>query len=100
MGFTLVELAIVIAVLVLSAAMLVPVIGEVRQMGIRTRCAANLHVIATAVGNYSTEHRWALPRHYRDADVVFDTFMMAKWLVQKVLQLFGHLADGNTPSIP
>ena len=32
--------------------------------------------------------------------VFFDMFLMAKWLVQKVVQLFGHLALGIRRAFP
>lgn len=56
-GFTLVELLTVIAIMAILAAILLPVLGRVREQTRRTECMANLHQIATALKLYKLDER-------------------------------------------
>jgi prepilin-type N-terminal cleavage/methylation domain-containing protein/prepilin-type processing-associated H-X9-DG protein len=60
-GFTLVELLVVIALIVIVAALLFPVFAQARESARNTRCLSNLRQIAMAVMMYAADHDERLP---------------------------------------
>lgn len=60
-GFTLVEILIVIAIIVLLAALLLPVFSNVRESGRITSCASNLSQIGKAISLYVNDNRERYP---------------------------------------
>jgi prepilin-type N-terminal cleavage/methylation domain-containing protein/prepilin-type processing-associated H-X9-DG protein len=60
-GFTLIELLVVISIIVVIAAMLLPVIGTVRNMAISTKCMSNLRQQNLAFRAYANDWRGFLP---------------------------------------
>ncbi|MCX5654541.1 MAG: type II secretion system protein [Planctomycetota bacterium] len=60
-GFTLVELMVVIAIIGALVALLVGAIGPAIRMAQNLQCQNNLKQIATAVINYATDYRGAIP---------------------------------------
>ena len=54
-GFTLVELLVVVAVLAIIAAILIPMLCRVRELAYRTECASNLRQLGQAFAQYSTD---------------------------------------------
>lgn len=56
-GFTLVEILTVIAIIVILAAVLLPVLGRASEQSNRTHCLSNLHQIATAIKLYKLDER-------------------------------------------
>ena len=60
-AFTLIELLTVIAVIAILAAILIPVIGNVRQKADEATCLNNLRQIGAAIGLYQSDHKGAFP---------------------------------------
>jgi prepilin-type N-terminal cleavage/methylation domain-containing protein/prepilin-type processing-associated H-X9-DG protein len=60
-GFTLVELLVVISIIALLVALMLPALGNAREAGRRTQCAANLHSIGQASVVYANTYRGHLP---------------------------------------
>lgn len=54
-GFTLIELLIVLAIIAIVAAMMLPAILEVREMGRQTACLSSLKQLAAAAHLYATD---------------------------------------------
>jgi prepilin-type N-terminal cleavage/methylation domain-containing protein/prepilin-type processing-associated H-X9-DG protein len=68
-GFTLIELLAVIVIVGILAALIVPVVGSVRESGRRAVCASNLRQIMGATLLYTQENRNALPLVVGAADL-------------------------------
>ncbi len=60
-GFTLIELLTVIAIIGILAAIIIPVVGKVRQTAQRAACASNLRQIGIAIFGYVTDNKDWLP---------------------------------------
>jgi prepilin-type N-terminal cleavage/methylation domain-containing protein/prepilin-type processing-associated H-X9-DG protein len=60
-GFTLVELLVVITIIAMLMALLVPVVGRVREMARRTQCLNNQSEIGKAVMLYATTYNDMMP---------------------------------------
>ena len=60
-GFTLVELLVVIAIIGLLAALLTPVVVNVRQKAGKVTCLNNLRQIGVGIGLYQSDHQGAFP---------------------------------------
>lgn len=60
-GFTLIELLTVIAIVAVLATILLPVVGSVKEVGVRTACAGNMRQIGLAIESFSAEHNGRLP---------------------------------------
>lgn len=71
-GFTLVELLTTIAIVGVLAAILLPVIANVKQSARNTKCVANLRQLGQASVTYIQEHDSALPQlDYQYINVLF-----------------------------
>jgi prepilin-type N-terminal cleavage/methylation domain-containing protein/prepilin-type processing-associated H-X9-DG protein len=60
-GFTLVELLVVIGIIAVLIGLLLPVLGKARESGNTVKCAANLHSISQAIGQYIEENHGTFP---------------------------------------
>jgi prepilin-type N-terminal cleavage/methylation domain-containing protein/prepilin-type processing-associated H-X9-DG protein len=71
-GFTLIELLAVIAIIGILAAILIPVVGSVRESAASSRCAGNLRQLGMATGLFANDNKQALPRQT-------DEFVLDLW---------------------
>ena len=62
-AFTLIELLTVVGIIAILLAILLPVLGRVREAGRRTKCAAQLRQIGVGLHRYFNEHK-ALPARF------------------------------------
>jgi prepilin-type N-terminal cleavage/methylation domain-containing protein/prepilin-type processing-associated H-X9-DG protein len=60
-AFTLVELLTVIAIIGILAAIIIPVVGRVRESANKSSCASNLRQIGVALSSYVADHKGHLP---------------------------------------
>jgi prepilin-type N-terminal cleavage/methylation domain-containing protein/prepilin-type processing-associated H-X9-DG protein len=60
-GFTLVELLVVVGIVGLLIAILLPVVGKAREAANRAKCLSNVRQLAAAVIGYMAENRHTLP---------------------------------------
>lgn len=73
-AFTLIEILVVVAIIVLLAAILFPVFGRVRENARRSSCQSNLKQIGLAFSQYTQDYdeRLPLPAWYVDASPLPD----------------------------
>jgi prepilin-type N-terminal cleavage/methylation domain-containing protein len=60
-GFTLIEMIVVIAILLLLMGILIPVLSRARAEGRRVACKSNLSQLAKAIQMYVTDHQSTYP---------------------------------------
>jgi prepilin-type N-terminal cleavage/methylation domain-containing protein/prepilin-type processing-associated H-X9-DG protein len=61
LAFTLIELLVVIVIIAILAAILLPVIGRVREQADSAKCLNNMRQIANAIASYAGDHDDTLP---------------------------------------
>ena len=61
LGFTLIVLLVVIAIIGVLISLLLPAVQQAREAGRRALCQANLHNLGLAVVNYMDTHGMAPP---------------------------------------
>jgi len=67
-GFTLIELLTVIAIIGILAAIIIPVVGRVRDSARGAQCVSNLRQVGIAMNLYADDHRGRFPTVYPDGN--------------------------------
>jgi len=83
-GFTLVELLVVIGIIAVLVGILLPTLAKVRESARRADCASRLRQLAAAVHLYANENKGKIPPGYRDNNTEEHTI----WMSQEVLDSF------------
>src|SRR4051794_15411961 len=78
-GFTLVELLVVVALIIILAALLFPVFSQARESSRKARCLTNLKQISTAVLMYAGDCDDTLPYDVTRWDPVPATDPCSPW---------------------
>ncbi len=74
-GFTLIELLVVVSLIVLLIALLLPALGQTREVGRRTSCASNLKQISNTATAYATDnHGTVLSARFRTVQIAFNGY--------------------------
>jgi Tfp pilus assembly protein PilE len=93
-GFTLVELLVVIGIIGLLIGLLLPAVQNIREAGKRVRCANNLHQIGLACHNYQ-ERYGRLPASHRGSQLFSWAWMLLPDLEQEGLFQKGNVAQSD-----
>lgn len=78
-AFTLAELLVVLAILIVLIALLLPSINAARSAAVRIMCASNLRSIGQSMLYYATENEGALPRAYWIQNFAYDSNVDHTW---------------------
>src|ERR1700677_3535532 len=73
LGFTLVELLVVVGIMALLIALLLPALSKARAAAMTTKCLSNLHQVGLATMSYVADNKGKLPYNYiENADGSFE----------------------------
>jgi prepilin-type N-terminal cleavage/methylation domain-containing protein len=93
MGFTLVELLVVIGVIAVLIAMLLPALGKARYQANMINCASNVRQFGLALQIYASENRGAVPLTFYWGDNI-------RRSENSVVNKRGHLLTSGAPFLP
>mgnify|MGYP006287313151 FL=1 len=100
--FTLIELLVVIAVILILAALLLPVLGSARSSALRAACVSNLRQQSMAVAFYARDHETRIPPFRWSRDELYEPWtaeLAYFWPTGEPVN-FGHLYAGDYVEVP
>lgn len=98
-NFTLIELLVVMSMIIVLAALLVPLLKEVRREMDKTSCTNNLKEISGLLYMYTSDHGGFLPAAYRNGDGNYWSNILYSLYVVENLEYLGISASPwDTPN--
>ncbi len=95
MGFTIVELLVVISIIALLVGILVPAVQKARDSAKVTQSKSNIHQVMVALANYATDHN---DRNYSAApDGLASGSRKGMDCDEAIMDYQGPMSGGNTP---
>lgn len=77
-AFTLIELLVVIAIIAILAALLLPSLAKVKEMGRRISCANNMRGIFSAQSFYANDYTWYAPAEFQTVEGFNEQYWLHK----------------------
>lgn len=87
-GFTLIELMIVIAIIAILASLLIPSLNKAKSIAIRIKCQSNMKQISHAMHQYIGDYDGYQPKHYI-------SYLSRRWWYHALNPYFGKLESAS-----
>lgn len=97
LGFTLIEILVVVAIVGILAALLLPAIGQVRESGNQVKCVSNLKTLSAALLIAAGENNGILPMAIDQSQLVDQRNWMNK-VSNSVGRWSAYVANGGQPN--
>ncbi|HEX8521831.1 MAG TPA: type II secretion system protein [Tepidisphaeraceae bacterium] len=96
-GFTLVELLVVIGIIAVLIGMLLPALSGARRSAATVKCAAHLRDLGNAIQMYANEHQYTIPTQQSNIKVGASTITVM-WYDQLAKYVFKSGVASGTPA--
>ncbi len=99
LGFSLVELLVVIGVIALLVSILLPALAQARRAANKAACLSNLRQVHQSFHLYALDHRDIVPLGHRSVTKQFNSMIYSitasspRWVLFGLLVESGHIAD-------
>src|SRR2546423_716947 len=100
-AFTLVELLVVLGIITILIAIIIPVVGSVREQGRTTACLANLRQIGHGINMYGADNKGLIiPADLRDPNFDNVNGRWGNWATILVAGKYLAAPDQSDPNTP
>jgi prepilin-type N-terminal cleavage/methylation domain-containing protein len=89
-GFTLVELLVVLGIIALLVSMLLPALNKARQQAVIVQCGSNIRQLAVMCNIYATQNKGRVPMGYT-ANLQYSNYMLYRPPPFNAYQLWGAM---------